>query len=146
MRLESMTSEERSAYLDRLVPIYGEDLSEAIGCSRAEGEAAGRKLLEPFRSGAAESTGFRLMDGEQTVGTAWLTAKGADAFLGDLRIDLAFRGRGHGKAAMEMLEEHARAAGCDRLRLHVFAHNEVARKLYERCGFEVASLQMNKRF
>lgn len=147
MRLEPMSNEELNRYLDRLIPIYGADLSTALGCDRAEAEAVGQKLVEPFRSGGADSKGFLLVDGdEQAVGTAWLAGKGCDAFLGDLRIDPTLRGRGHGKAAMAALEEHARAAGCDRLRLHVFAHNQVARSLYERCGFEIVSLQMNKPF
>jgi ribosomal protein S18 acetylase RimI-like enzyme len=54
-----------------------------------------------------------------------------------LAVDPAAQGRGVGRALVEALAEEAEARGARRLTLRVFAPNEGARRLYERCGFEV---------
>ena len=54
-----------------------------------------------------------------------------------LAVDPEAQGGGVGKALVEALAEEARARGAKRLTLRVFAPNEQARRLYERCGFEV---------
>lgn len=55
------------------------------------------------------------------------------------------RGKGHGKALLELAEEIARAARCDGLSIIVSDANEGARRLYERQGCrEVAWRAMEK--
>ena len=54
-----------------------------------------------------------------------------------LAVDPQAQGAGVGRALIEALAEEARSRGARRLTLRVFAPNEVARRLYERCGFEV---------
>ena len=44
------------------------------------------------------------------------------------------RGRGNGKAAMEMIEEYARELGCKRIQLHALAAMDAA-KFYEAIGY-----------
>jgi ribosomal protein S18 acetylase RimI-like enzyme len=55
-------------------------------------------------------------------------------------VDPEARGRGIGRALIEAACEQARAAGIRRMTLRVLAHNAPARRLYERCGFEVAGV------
>ena len=66
------------------------------------------------------------------------------AFLYDIEIRETERGRGFGRAAMELLEEEVRGRGHDRLQLNVFGGNERARTLYRSLGFEELSVQMGK--
>jgi len=54
-----------------------------------------------------------------------------------LAVDPEYEGRGAGRALVEALVEEARSRGGRRITLRVFAPNERARRLYERCGFEV---------
>ncbi len=54
-----------------------------------------------------------------------------------LAVEPSAQGGGVGRALVEALIEEARSRGARRLTLRVFAANEVARRLYERCGFEV---------
>jgi ribosomal protein S18 acetylase RimI-like enzyme len=54
-----------------------------------------------------------------------------------LAVDPAAQGGGVGRALVDALADEARSRGARRLTLRVFAPNEVARRLYERCGFEV---------
>jgi RimJ/RimL family protein N-acetyltransferase len=77
------------------------------------------------------------------VGLATETPPGF-AWLYDIEIVPQFRGQGHGQAAMTLVESAARQLGCHRLGLHVFAHNPVARRLYESCGFAVTDYSYAK--
>jgi GNAT superfamily N-acetyltransferase len=67
------------------------------------------------------------------------------AFTYEIVIDADQRGRGYGRAAMEALEPLARSLGYDRIQLHVFDHNAVARKLYTSVGYVEPDVQMEKR-
>jgi ribosomal protein S18 acetylase RimI-like enzyme len=59
-------------------------------------------------------------------------------------MDEALRGKGYGKQTMLAIEEKARELGLRSIGLHVFAHNAVAKGLYEKIGYEVKSLNMVK--
>ena len=54
-----------------------------------------------------------------------------------LAVDPDAQGGGIGRALVEGLAGEARSRGARRLTLRVFAPNERARRLYERCGFKV---------
>jgi GNAT superfamily N-acetyltransferase len=55
------------------------------------------------------------------------------------------RGRGYGRAALEALHAWAREHGFERVGLHVFGSNEVARRLYLRTGYVETDVMMEKR-
>jgi ribosomal protein S18 acetylase RimI-like enzyme len=85
----------------------------------------------------------------ETVGVLWFAGQDeigrGTAFIYDIVIDAGLRGRGHGRGAMEALEPLARSLGYDAIRLHVFAHNAVARHLYETAGYAETDTVMMKR-
>lgn len=90
-----------------------------------------------------------LSDTGETVGAIWF-GPGAEvghgaAFIWDIVIDEAHRGRGYGRAALEAVEPLARARGYDAIRLHVFGDNQVARHLYRSAGYEETDVSMRKR-
>ncbi len=85
----------------------------------------------------------------ETVGAIWFAAedevgRGA-AFVWDIVIDRAHRGRGYGRATMEALEPLARSLGYTTIRLHVFGDNAVARHLYAAVGYAETNVTMAKR-
>ncbi len=67
------------------------------------------------------------------------------AFIYDIRIDEDQRGRGYGQQAMLAVEEKVKALSLDTISLHVFGHNQVARSLYEKIGYEVTNVLMSKK-
>ena len=79
------------------------------------------------------------------VGTVFLGVRDGAAFLYDITIDEAERGRGHGRGAMLALEQEARALGFDRIALNVWGGNDVARGLYRSLGWAEDSVHMSKR-
>lgn len=66
------------------------------------------------------------------------------AYLYQVWIWDEFQGEGRGEATMKELERKLKEMGLHRLRLHVFAFNERARKLYEKMGYETTNIVMVK--
>ena len=92
---------------------------------------------------------FRLMAAGQSVGWLWLAVPGPErdrlmAWVYNIEVDPAFRGRGYGRAAMILAEGEARSRGMTSLGLNVHGQNTVARSLYDSLGYDVMALQMKK--
>lgn len=70
---------------------------------------------------------------------------GADAFVTELYVEPAFRGRGVGRALLEGVVEEITRAGANAVHLMVRPENRSARALYERSGFrDVPRLLMTR--
>jgi RimJ/RimL family protein N-acetyltransferase len=84
----------------------------------------------------------------EKVGMLWFTVEeregGSRAFLYDLRIEEAYRRRGYGTQALQALEAKVRELSLTRITLHVFGHNQPARELYAKLGYEVVDLRLSK--
>src|SRR2546430_1543286 len=57
------------------------------------------------------------------------------AYISDLVVLPAYRGRGLGRALLQKAEEHARLHGATTLKIESLAKNEVATTLYRNSGF-----------
>jgi ribosomal protein S18 acetylase RimI-like enzyme len=84
-------------------------------------------------------------DGEE-VGVIWLAALEDvdDGFILELYVSENARGQGVASAAMRALEGEAKRLGFKKLGLHVFGHNMIARRLYEKLGYAVTNVNMAK--
>lgn len=88
-------------------------------------------------------------DGQQ-VGVVWVgphpnrPEDEGTAWLYDIEIADGHRGRGHGRAALAMIEDHLTAAGVTDVGLNVFGSNETARRLYRSAGWRELSVTMTK--
>lgn len=114
-----------------------------------QAEALFARLLPDGRDTAGHEFRAVVTEAGDTVGAVWFgpddeVGHGA-AFIWDIAIDLARRGRGYGRAAMEALEPLARSLGYDAIRLHVFGDNDVARTLYRSVGYAETDVTMLKR-
>jgi ribosomal protein S18 acetylase RimI-like enzyme len=141
------------AFVARSTTNYAEEVSKAndipLEEATAQAEASFRRLLPDGRPDQADQHLYVVVDEEgQEVGTIWWGVRrdrpAPYAYVWDLYLDPAFRGKGHGERVMRRVEEQARALGLERLALNVFGHNAPARKLYERLGFRTISLGMDK--
>ena len=102
-------------------------------------------LLEGARARDVLLMGETEQDGP--VGYAWLALAGpevARAWIMRISIDEEQRGKGYGRALLNRLEQAAHEHGCSSIGLNAFAGNDVARRLYERAGFHLTSIQMAK--
>jgi ribosomal protein S18 acetylase RimI-like enzyme len=93
---------------------------------------------------------FVVEDGGERLGFVLLERR-VDYFTGRphghvsiIAISAAAEGRGAGAALMAAAEAWAREQGYGTLTLNVFAGNQRARAMYERCGFQVETLKYVK--
>ncbi|MGH3148043.1 MAG: GNAT family N-acetyltransferase [Rubrobacter sp.] len=83
------------------------------------------------------------------VGNLWLavldSSVGRTVWIYDIVIHEQFRRQGYGALSLGLVEEKARELGAESVGLHVFGHNEAARALYERTGYETTDIVISKR-
>ncbi|MGI8522935.1 MAG: GNAT family N-acetyltransferase [Nocardioides sp.] len=140
VRLEPMTGEQYADYRAVSDEGYAQDLFASGGFgSLEEARASAAKQFVELLPDGLESTGHRLWhayaDGRD-VGLLWIWLDGAWAYIYDIRMDEALRGRGYGTGTLRAGANAARDAGAAYLGLNVFGQNEGARRLYERSGYD----------
>jgi ribosomal protein S18 acetylase RimI-like enzyme len=132
---------------------YATDMVRTGAWVAASAQERAAALFERVLPDGRETAGheFRsvVTDADETVGALWIGPEDrvgrGTAFIWDIVIDAAHRGRGYGRAAMEALEPLARSLGYDAIRLHVFGDNAVARGLYRSVGYLETDVTMLKR-
>jgi ribosomal protein S18 acetylase RimI-like enzyme len=126
---------------------YERGLVEHAGLSREQAAAkVARDVPAVLPDGlATPSTWIWAVDeDDRRVGTVFLGVRDGGAWLYDITIHEAERGRGHGRAAMTALETEVRGLGYDTIGLNVWGGNEVARGLYGSLGWSEESVHMRK--
>jgi len=144
LTLLEMTMAEFERRRDPMIHQYGESLAVYNGVplreavTRAERETAKSLPDGPKTPGHLLRTAW--VDGVE-VGWVWASLPGHAAaemaWIDEIVVDEKHRRQGHGQAIMEAIESELIDLGVSRLGLNVFGFNDVARRLYERLGFEV---------
>jgi GNAT superfamily N-acetyltransferase len=150
-RLRPLTDEELSDFIEGDVERYAEERvrsGERPDVARRIAREQSNALF-PDGTPADGQLLFRVLDDDGTaVGTLWIGPQHADQpgafWVWDVQIEEAHRGKGHGRAAMELAEAEARSRGASELGLNVFGHNQVARQLYESMGYAAMAIRMKK--
>ncbi|MFI5261495.1 MAG: GNAT family N-acetyltransferase [Candidatus Limnocylindrales bacterium] len=151
--LQPMTADEWEVWGVGSIAAFAADMVRLRRWPAAEAEARATAQFKQILPAGRETPGheFRSIVAEagETVGYLWFGPHDGGgpsaAFIWDLVIDAAFRGRGYGRAALLALEPVARELGYDAIRLHVFGDNEVARLLYRSSGYLETDVSMLKR-
>ncbi len=150
--LRPLTDEEISEFIEWQVDQYVEERvrsGERPDTARRIASEQSRALF-PEGVPADGQLLLRVLDDEgAAVGILWIgpqqPAEQPGAFwVFYVRIEEAHRGKGYGRAAMELAESEARSRGASELGLNVFGHNQVARHLYESMGYTATSIRMKK--
>ena len=63
----------------------------------------------------------------------------------EICVEKAFRGHGIGTRMMEEVHALARAFGCTDLQLGVYPQNDAAVSFYQKCGFTIRSIDMQRK-
>ncbi|AVH59813.1 MULTISPECIES: GNAT family N-acetyltransferase [Streptomyces] len=94
---------------------------------------------------ATENTHFSVLEHEGTpVGDLWLGEHFGHAYVYNVEVHAAHRGRGHGRTLMLLAEAQAVSAGENRIGLNVFAGNAPAERLYASLGYETTTYFLYK--
>jgi len=105
-------------------------------------EAAIRPALAALLDNDSFGRAWLIEDGGAPLGYVILTLgysleyHGRDAFVDELYIREAYRGRGRGRQALELLEATCRELGVRALHLEVDRANTVAQEVYRRAGYQ----------
>ena len=90
-----------------------------------------------------------MKEADRWVGILWFGVRGADdnrkAFIYDIVVEENERGKKYGEKALKLLEVEVKKIGLSHIGLHVFGHNLVARKLYEKLGYDITNLNLEKK-
>lgn len=133
-----------------------QEFERQIEPRRVEGEKVARKYLEYMFEKCAQTEGkvFVLEADGGIVGfvSVWAKVKtnglvneeALMAYISDLIVLPAYRGRGLGRALLRRAEDYAVEQGARMLGIGVLAQNLGARKLYESFGFEENQVEMLK--
>lgn len=145
-----MTQSGYEAWLERAVREYADNKARAgnfapeTALDEARSEflsllPQGRETVGNFLLTAVEA------DGGRPVGMLWFALRAnAEAYIYDIRIDEAERGKGYGRGTLRALEAVVRDLGFGKISLHAFGDNEVAIGLYRSEGFVVTNVLMAK--
>ncbi|GAA3658862.1 GNAT family N-acetyltransferase [Microbacterium marinilacus] len=149
--LVPMTAQRFPAWQERCRAAYETDLIAAGETPHAAAQKATESLERAFPAGAptTENAVFDLVhDTSGAVGYLWVgrDSSGDETswWVWDVVVEAEHRGKGYGRAAMRLAEEHARSAGARTLGLSVFGDNTTARALYESVGYEITTVKMRK--
>jgi RimJ/RimL family protein N-acetyltransferase len=153
INLVPMTEEEVVKFNEESIIDYAESQIEAGVWLKETAFQQSRELFERALPDelSAEGNHFYLIKDEsipETVGGINLIVGGGKldpiAFIGYIIIDEPHRNKGYGTQALQAVEIKAKALGVRRIALHVFSHNQAAKRLYEKMGYSITGYQMNK--
>lgn len=150
LRLEPMTNAEFAAWIERSKRTYADDKARANGWTLEKAlEVAEYDFTRFLPNGlATPRTSLLTIRGDlgEQLGFLWMGVKDdpKQAYVFDILIEEAFRGRGYGKAAMIAAEAQAKSTGFSSIGLHVFGSNTRAISLYKSLGYSVVDQVMSK--
>jgi len=153
LKLRPATQAEFDEWLPRQEAGYAELIIESGAMPPEEArEKARRDTQRTFGAGLGTPGQllFRVLAGDEPVpvGWLWLAVPGPDdpamAWVYDVEVEQAHRGKGYGREAMQLAEQEARARGMTSIGLNVHGGNRVAISLYDSMGYTVTAQQMKK--
>jgi ribosomal protein S18 acetylase RimI-like enzyme len=152
--LVPMNAEEFAAHVERTVTDFAHDKAASGQWSEEAALALARQgydALLPHGLATPENFLFTLRETttQTAVGTLWYAIQArADqriAYVYDLFIQPWCRRRGHAARAFAALEAQVAGRGLSGIGLHVFGHNEAARALYAKLGYEPTNINLFKK-
>jgi ribosomal protein S18 acetylase RimI-like enzyme len=149
--VRTMTPEQYERWSEQSMRSYAQDVATASGqplalaLERAQDQFA---QLLPDGVDTAHTWLLTIVDEAGTeIGVLWIgphPQRPDAAYIYEIEIDEAHRGRGLGRAAMTAAERLVADAGITEIGLNVFGFNARARSLYDSLGYRVVATQMTK--
>jgi ribosomal protein S18 acetylase RimI-like enzyme len=153
IQLREMIEAELLEYKTFLIEDCAKDVSRNYHIPFEEARSiTARQINETLHQGLSTPNQFlytiRLIEdaSDVRIGYLWIDVNEAKkhCVLSDIFLEADFRGRGWGKKALQLLEARLAERDIEKVTLHVFADNPVARGLYEKMGYEVTGVNMQK--
>ena len=151
VNLHPMTETEFEAFKTFIIEDYAQNIARNY-----------LKPIEDAREGSAKQINAMLKEGistpnhyiynvvpagEETIlGYLWVEVNESkhSCFICEIRLLEAHRGKGWGTKTLQTLEKMVKEKGVTSIGLHVFGDNPIARRLYEKIGYQVTGMNMQK--
>ncbi len=152
LKLTEMTPPEFDEYLERDIEHYAEENTASGRWTRDEALDLSRRAHMELLPNGMETSGHHFFKGEDRagieIGVVWMTIiphKGwLEAFIYDIEVVQALRGKGLGTMLLRATEEKAKEFGATVVSLHVFCQNKRAFSLYRNAGYQIQSVNLSK--
>ncbi|MGR6546141.1 GNAT family N-acetyltransferase [Paenibacillus tundrae] len=152
MKLVPMSDQEFASFRVRSIEDFAQEKIEAGTWAPEEAQQLAEASYDKYLPEGLNTPGayvYNLVhEVDENIGYIWFNItdnrRGKEAFLLDIVVEEAHRGKGYGTETMKALEQAAIGLGVDRIGLHVFGHNGRASNLYKKMGYEVTDLTMYK--
>lgn len=148
--LRPMTQAEYDAFDGAMWEDYAQEVARNAGMSLEDARAFGAKQRAELVPNGLHTEGQRFWIVEnaehQRVGILWVQLRAAqhEAFIYNIEMEPAERGKGYGRQTLEALEAEVRPLGFTRIGLSVFGNNAVAMNLYRKLGYQTVATAMKK--
>jgi uncharacterized protein (DUF952 family)/GNAT superfamily N-acetyltransferase len=151
--MAEMTADEFMWFQKRNLDNYAADVAKANSLTLIEAKgAAAKQIAEILPQGRSTPRHFfySIRDpAGKLVGDLWWGVQEVHGkeccFIFEIYIEESSRNKTYGTQALKWLELQVKALAIDDIRLHVFGHNPDAKRLYEKFGYSVTSVQMAKK-
>ena len=151
VRLRPLRDDELPGYRATAERGYAEGIERQGGMPAELAREKARRDFESLWPDGRPGPGnwlYAVEDGDARVGVLWLAERDNQGrkviWVYDVEIEEQHRGRGLGRAAMQLAEDEAKTRGLGRVELNVFGGNEVARNLYRSLGYQESAVWMGK--
>ena len=154
VHLRVMRADEWDAWRANAVVDYADDIVRNEAVTREQAMTHSAETTDGLLTEGIDTRGHRFfvaeeVDSGRRVGHLWFGPRPRNpdpsvAWLYDLFVEEASRGRGIGRALMQLVEVEVRAAGMRRIELNVFGDNAHAKRLYESLAYVEMARQMGK--
>ncbi|BBP93480.1 putative N-acetyltransferase YycN [Bacillus safensis] len=150
--LQRMSQTDYDVLMEKAIQRYAEEKVLAGTWEKEESlanaeEQFDRLLPEGLQTEHHELWNF--LNGDEAIGWVWLcydpNHPQHEGFIYNFILFEAYRGKGFCKAGHCCIRGAGKVIRCaKKLSLHVFAHNQIARSLYEKTGFTETGIYMSK--
>lgn len=149
--LQPMSQTDYDALIEEAIKRYAEEKVLAGTWDQGEAQENAEEQFDRLLPEGLQTEHHELwtfLHGEEAIGWVWLcydpNHPQHEGFIYNFILFEAYRGKGFAKQAIAALEAQAKSLGVQKLSLHVFAHNQIARSLYEKTGFAETGIYMSK--
>ncbi len=149
-----MTVQEFAEWREPHIVEYAAEMARNAGRTTDELMDRSEKEFYELLPQGADTPGHRILVADdvttgERIGWLWIAERDSDsggkvAWIYDIVVDEALRGKGYGRALMAQAEIQAKEMGLGRIALNVFGDNSIARSLYETSGYRETARQMAK--
>lgn len=154
VKLNKMTELEYKDYYDFLIKDYAKENVKAGFWAEEESIEKSKKQTDSLLPKGLKTENQFLFsiygDDDTNIGVLWVNISEnkiyeKHAFIYDIRLNEASRGKGYGKKSLQAMDEWLRSLKVKDVALHVFDENKIAINLYEKSGYSFKSHNMLKK-